>query len=278
MNGANDNVRKPFIDHVNELRFRLFWVVCTVIIAGSGAFAVHEYLLEIIQRPLHETLYFTSPTGGLSFIFQLCLTAGLVVAFPVIAYHTYKFLSPLLIEKSRLTIFAYIVGSFLMACLGIAFAYFISLPAALNFLTQFGEGSIQSLIKADEYFSFALAYIGGFAIMFQIPLLILLVNRITPLKPSKMIKSQRWVILLSFIGAAIITPTPDPINQALMAAPAILLFQISIVLVAILNRGRKPAATPSPRLAVVPQERPQKQTSVKRPAVRSMDGILRPSP
>jgi hypothetical protein len=90
---------------------------------------------------------------------------------------------------------------------------------------------IKALITADEYFSFALAYIVGFALLFQLPLIILFINRIKPLRPSGMMKAQRYVILFSFIAAAILTPTPDPMNQFIMAVPLVILYQISIVII-----------------------------------------------
>jgi len=124
-----------------------------------------------------------------------------VVAFSLIIYHVYRFVSPLLARQKRIAVFAYISFSFILAFLGVLFAYFISLPTALHFLTQFGGEGIESLIKADEYFSFALAYIAGFGIIFQIPLLLLLMNRVKPLSPGGMMRSQRWVILLSFVGS-----------------------------------------------------------------------------
>lgn len=234
----SETIRQPFIEHLNELRRRLFWVVIAVITSAGLAFSFNQQLLDIVQKPLHQTLYFTSPAGGLSFVFQLCLTVGFITAFPVIIYHIYQFLSPIVARQRKRRVFFYISMSFVLALGGLAFAYFISLPAALHFLTQFGGENVRSLIKADEYFSFALAYMAGFALMFQIPLLISIINRVKPMKPGRMMRAQRWVILSSFIGAAIITPTPDPINQTLMAAPAIVLYQISIILVWLVNKGR----------------------------------------
>jgi sec-independent protein translocase protein TatC len=130
-----------------------------------------------------------------------------------------------------------------LAFAGVLFAYFVSLPAALHFLAKFGGAGVQSLITVDEYFNFALAYLAGFALLFQLPLLILFVNRIKPLTPGKMMGAQRFVILISFIVAAILTPTPDPFNQLLMAAPAIVLYQIGIIMVMIVNRGSKPVVS-----------------------------------
>lgn len=244
MNSAQDSstIRKPVIHHVHELQKRLIWSVLAVIAGTALAYSVNGFLLAAIQRPLGQTLYYTSPLGGFSFLLKLSLAVGFVIALPVVLYQAFSFLAPLLKKHHKLTVLAFAIWSFDLAYCGLAFAYFISLPSALHFLSQFGGSTVQSLITVDEYFSFALAYLAGFAIMFQVPLIILFVNRIKPLKPKKMFGAQRYVILFSFIAAAILTPTPDPMNQTIMALPAIALYQVGIVLVWLANRERNKAA------------------------------------
>ncbi len=243
-------VRKPFIEHIRELRRRL--LVCAgFLVVGAGiGYYLNGTLARLIQQPLGEKLYFTSPTGGFNFVFTLCLSFGILVALPCIMYQILAFLRPLLPHANRANMFWYPVCSIVLAGLGVSFAYFISLPAALHFLTNIGGGSgIQSLITTDSYFKFALTYLIGFAILFQLPLLLIIINRITPLKPGKLMKAQRYVILGSFIVAAVLTPTPDPFNQALMAGPIIALYQLSIILVWIRNmrqlKSRVPKAPPT---------------------------------
>lgn len=242
MNSAkNSTIQKPFIEHLNELRARLVWCALALCVGGGVGFVIHEKLLALIQKPLGETLYFTSPTGGFNFAFKISLTFGLVVAMPVIMYQAMRFLSPLIPHKRSFHIATYMVWSLFLAYAGVVFAYVVSLPAALRFLTNFGGNNIQALISADEYFNFALAYIGGFAALFQVPLAMLFINRITPLKPGKLMGAQRYILVGSFIVAAILTPTPDPFNQMIMALPIILLYQVGIILVWIKNR--KPSRT-----------------------------------
>lgn len=231
--------KKPFIEHVHELQKRLTWSVLALGIGSAIAYAFHEPLLLLVQQPLGQTLYYTSPTGGFSFLFKVCLAAGFILALPIILYHTFGFLGPLLRRRQRTVIVAYTAWSFNLAFAGVIFAYFISLPAALHFLAKFGGSGVQSLITVDEYFNFALAYLAGFALLFQLPLIILFINRIKPLKPSKMMSAQRYVILISFIVAAILTPTPDPFNQLLMAAPAIVMYQVGVILVTVSNRHQR---------------------------------------
>lgn len=236
MSGKDHSAKKPFIEHVRELQVRLTWSVLAIVLGSTGGYLIHEKLLNLIQKPLGETLYYTSPTGGFSFVFKLCVVFGIVVATPMIIFQVLRFAKPLLGRAQRGVILNYLLWSINLAYAGVLFAYFVSLPSALHFLTNFGGQQIESLITADEYFNFALAYIGGFAVLFQLPLILLFINRIKPMRPSKMMKSQRYVILGSFIVAAILTPTPDPFNQTVMALPIILLYQFSIIMVWLLNR------------------------------------------
>lgn len=274
MDSADSAIRKPFIEHVYELRKRALISVIAITAGGLVGYALNSTLLHIIQKPLGQTLFYTSPTGGFSFIFKLCLVFGCILALPVVIYHLLKFLSPLMRRTTKSFIMFCIVICVTLAAAGISFAYFISLPAALHFLANFGGQEIQSLITADEYFSFALAYLGGFAILFQLPLVLLLINRVTPLRPGPLMRAQRYVLLFSFIAAAVLTPTPDPINQLIMAVPVVVLYQISIILVWIINarkakkmpgthgKGRvvKPASYPL-RPSPAPSIQPVYQTS-----------------
>jgi sec-independent protein translocase protein TatC len=226
-----------FAEHIQELRKRLMWSLFFVAIGAGVGYVLHNKLLILLQHPLHQKLYYTTPTGAFSFIIKVCTVFGLIVALPAVLYHGFAFFQPLIKNKTKRAILTYVFLSVFLACLGIMFAYFISLPAALNFLVHFGsDGGIQSLITANEYFNFVLAYIAGFAVLFQLPLIISFINRVTPLTPSKLMGGTRYVVLGSFVIAAIITPTPDPFNQALMAGPIILLYFVSACVVVLMNR------------------------------------------
>lgn len=245
VNTSHETVRQPFIEHVRELRKRLFYSAAVLLVTSSIGWGLHVTLLHIIQKPLNQTLYYTSPAGGVTFIFKLCFYFGILLALPVIVYNLTKFLSPAIPKHPKRLFFSVVIWSTLLAACGVSFGYFISLPAALHFFTTFGGDNIQSLITADEYFNFVMSYLLAFALLFQIPLIVLFINRFTPLKPGKLMKLQRFVVLLSFILAAILTPTPDPVNQLIMAAPAIVLYQVAIIIVLIINVRQKKPASPA---------------------------------
>lgn len=232
--------KATFAEHVQELRNRLFWTVLFLLLGAGLGYFVHDTLILWLQRPLNESLYYTTPGGAFSFIIKVCTVFGFVLALPVLIYQIFAFFGPLIKLKTKRSFLLYIVCSFLLAMGGLSFAYFISLPAALHFLVTFGtDSNIKSLITANEYFNFVLTYMAGFAVLFQVPLIVLLVDKIKPIPPSKLLGTIRYVVLASFIVAAIITPTPDPINQALMAGPIILLYLMSVAAVALRSVARR---------------------------------------
>jgi sec-independent protein translocase protein TatC len=126
--------------------------------------------------------------------------------------------------------------SIMLAALGVNFAYYLSLPAALHFLSQIGSESITPLLSANEYVKFVSMYLVSLAILFQLPVIVAITYTIRPFGPGSMMQHQRHVILASFIAAAILTPTPDPIHQAIMAAPTIALYQVAVIYVWIRHR------------------------------------------
>lgn len=225
------DAEKSFIEHVNELRVRFAWATLAVVGASVLSYVFHPYLTAAIQRPFGQTLYFTSPVGGLNFLIKLSVTFGLIVALPVLLFQVAQFFAPILEKAHKRSLAKYVAWSILLAYGGVVFAYFVSLPSALHFLTSFSTENITALITANEYYDFVLAYLLGFAVLFQIPLVVLFVNKIKPLTPGGMMGAQRYIVLASFIVAAILTPTPDPVNQTIMALPAVLLYQVAVFLV-----------------------------------------------
>lgn len=275
----------PVLVHIAELRKLLVVCVTSLIIASSVAYLFFNQLFDIFQKPLGKTLYYTSPTAGFTFALKLCLTVGLIVSVPITVNRVFSFVKPAVGKHLHRSFAWYSFFSVLLAIAGVVFAYFISLPGALEFLTSFKAGKIEALITVDSYFTFFSAYLIGYAILFQTPIIMLAINKITPLGPKSTMRYQRHVIAGSFIVAAILTPTPDPWNQTLMAIPIILLYQAGIVLVWLANRKTKtqvkmeapavnmPQPQPIARPAALRQPVPQPAARV----VRSFDNIRVPS-
>ncbi len=215
-------------EHIAEFRRRSLWCMLALFIGGIIGYKYQEQIIVWLVKPLGQQLFYTSPTGGFDFLIKICLFFGFILAVPVIIYNFFKYISPAIPAHITYSFVKIIVVSIISALAGVAFAYFVSLPAALHFLNNFSNQQVTSLISAQEYFNFVMLYMAGFALLFQMPLVFSFINKVKPLKPARLFKQQRVVILVSFIIAAILTPTPDPINQTLMAAPIIALYQTSI--------------------------------------------------
>jgi sec-independent protein translocase protein TatC len=261
-----DKALPTFLDHIHELRRRLFWVVAVVLIASTVAYSFLNDVIQLLTAPLGDKqLYYLTPAGGLTFTFKLCTFVGFVAGVPVAMYHIYRFVEPLM-GSSRKSALFYVGLSTIFAGAGVAFAYFVSLPAALHFLTNFNLGNIQAMLTVDSYLSFVITYLLGAALLFQIPLILLIINTMTPLKPSKLMKLQKFVIVGAFIVGAIISPTPDVMNQSFLAIPIIAMYQLGVVLVWLRNtsaarKARRQAKTrsvmpemPSSSLDTVPSD------------------------
>lgn len=231
--------RQPLAIHIQEIRRRLLVIVGVLIVSTTLGYLLREPLLSWLTAPLQQTLYYTSPGGGLALVLQIALTFGVILTLPVMLFNVVRFVAPVLPPRSSLWLTGVITASCVLAALGMAAALFVSLPTALRFLEEFGGPTVQPLISTDRYFSFVLLYVGGFAVLFQLPLLLVLLNQVVPLSVRTLMTKQRWVILGSFIVAALLTPTPDPMNQALLAGPMIGLYQVGIGAVWVANRPRK---------------------------------------
>jgi sec-independent protein translocase protein TatC len=237
------NPRLPFIEHLLELRKRLFYVGVSVILWAGAAYAIQQQLVTLLLKPAHNQQFiYTSVGGGIDFLFRVCIYAGVALSIPVIVFQILKYIQPL-IKKDAIRFIAWgSVASGFLALAGMAFGYYIGLPAALHFLLhQFSTSQIHPLLTIQSYMSFVTIYMLGSALLFQLPLLLILINRIKPLKPKKLLGYERWVILLAFIGGGIMNPSPRIQDQLLLAGPMIATYQLGIGIIWLVNRGGRRA-------------------------------------
>lgn len=236
-------------DHLAELRTRLTWVAVVFILLSSLAYSVKDQLVSFVLSPLgDQKLVYLTPAGGFSFIFLITLYAGALLTAPVALYHVYRYISPAMPPRKRQHTGWIIAASTALMVVGAGFGYLVAIPAALTFLTTFAGGFVQPNLTADSYLNFVVAYVIGLGLMFQLPLLLILINWARPFARGELLRSQQYVFVGSFIAAAIITPTPDIINQCLIALPIVIAYQLGVLVVYITNKRAKPV-TPSPPVA-----------------------------
>jgi sec-independent protein translocase protein TatC len=249
---------------------RLIVVVLVFLAASIVAYVFRTDLIQIVRSPLQETLYYTSPAGGLSFTLTICILCGAVVATPVAIYQLFRFVEPALSPDARRGMPLILAMSTLLLATGICFAYFLIIPAAISFLSHFSDSAgIQSLISASEYLRFIGIYLVGFGILFQLPLVLLLINAAVRLPADKLLEAIPVVGTIIVILAAIITPTTDPWNLFLAAGPAIALYLGSVALVGLVN-WRRPVAEVSRPFAEAKEE-----AAPKRKKPRGTGGDIR---
>ena len=218
--------------HLKELQWRFMLIALFFVVGATLAFAYRDIVMPILLNPLNgQKLVYLTPAGGFTFTFLVAAYAGLALAFPILLQQLYAFLKPALPEKAQKKSAVILVSSVLLLTAGIVFGYLVAVPSALTFLFGFADQYVDSVLTADSYLNFVVAYTIGIGLVFQLPLLLLLIHAIKPLTPGGLMKSEKWVVLIAFIVAALITPTPDPVNQAIIAGPVIVVYQIGVIAV-----------------------------------------------
>ncbi|HVX24587.1 MAG TPA: twin-arginine translocase subunit TatC [Candidatus Saccharimonadales bacterium] len=242
---GSEHRKLPFAEHLHELQRRLYKVAASVLLWGGAAYAVEQHLVNILLKPAHgQSFIYTSPGGGIDFLFRICIYTGIALSIPVALYQLLAFLEPVIKHGSRRFILIASAWSGLLAVVGIVFGYFIGLPSALHFLLhQFTTIQIKPLVTIQSYLGFVMAYMLGSALLFQLPIILLSINRIKPLKPSALFRKERWVILAAFVLAGLMNPSPNILSQLIVAGPFIIMYQVGILFVMIANKRNAPKAT-----------------------------------
>lgn len=284
--GGSSSVKSmPIMSHIRELQLRFVLSAVILLIGASLAYAFRDQVIHILLQPLAgQQLVYLTPGGGFSFILLVSIYAGLALAAPIAIHQLYCFVRPALSKRVQRHSAFILISSIILLIGGVAFGYFLAIPGALNFLQEFAGTYVEPNLTAESYLNFIVAYTLGLGLVFQLPLLLLLIHWIKPIPPKKLFSSERWVIVLAFIIAAIITPTPDPLNQTIIALPVIVIYQLGVigVLVSIYRekqRAKKATVvtskrTPAPAI-IVPQKTPA--VSQKVPAVAPVAQVLQPA-
>lgn len=229
----NRSPEKLFIkDHFKELINRFYVWVAFFVIGSALGYQYYEIILNWLIEPLKKPLFYTSPIGGFEAVFGVSVMSGLLLSLPIFIYQLIKYIEPVSNSTSLKgkKIFIYLFISILLAIIGISISYYLVFPASLNFLNRFGSNQLESLISTKDYFSFVSKYLLGFAVLFQLPLVIYLASLFTPITSKLLWSKFKYVFALSFLVAAILTPTPDLVNQTIMATPIIALYLLTILI------------------------------------------------
>ncbi|MEG0383208.1 MAG: twin-arginine translocase subunit TatC [Solibacillus sp.] len=224
---------RTVIEHLNELRSRLFVTAIFFILALIGGFFVTEPIIHFIQHSDEASqfeLHGFNPTDPLAVFLKVMFVVSFVFTSPVLLYQLWSFITPGLHETERKATLKYIPYSFLLFIAGISFSYFVLFPYVMNFMMKLSNDlSITQTIGINEYFNFLFSLVVPFGIVFQLPVVTLFLARIGILNPELMVKFRKYSYFVLFVLAAFLAP-PDLISNLIVAVPLFILYEVSIVI------------------------------------------------
>ncbi len=230
-------VEMSLMDHLDELRGRLFASVIAIFLSILACFTVVGRIVKLLEGPAQEVTFLQLAPGEYFFVsMKVAGYGGLLVATPFLIYQIARFVLPGLSVRERKFLGPVVFGSSFLFAGGLAFAYYLLIPAALNFFIQYGEGVVDQAWSIDRYFEFVLLLLFSTGLAFQVPVLQGILGTLGVVSSEQMFKAWRYVLLASVVVGAILTPSTDPLTQSLLAGAITLLYLLGIGLVKIQGR------------------------------------------
>jgi sec-independent protein translocase protein TatC len=232
------------LGHLQEIRRRLFYSVIALIITIAISFYFSRDIFDFLvsRSPPEVPLIAITPTEMIGIWFNVCLYGALVLAMPFFIFQLVLFIRPALTRKERVYLYALIPAVFLFFLGGAAFAWFVFLPNALDFLLHFMDGIVTYQIKIGSLIMFEVQIIFWMGVVFELPVVTFFLAKIGILNYRWLAKQWKWAFVGSFVIGAAITPTPDPINCTIVSVPVFLLYLLGILTAWIARPGQKSTA------------------------------------
>jgi sec-independent protein translocase protein TatC len=237
----------PLTAHLQELRKRLILSFIAIGIGFFVCYALKEYLFNILSSPLINpkvmpsggSLIFTSVSEAFFTYMKVAFIAGLMLTSPFILYQIWAFVAPGLYQKEKRYVVPFVLGGSLFFIMGILFGYFIAMPTIFKFLLGYATDFIKPMPSMKEYLSFSIKFLLVFGLVFEFPVVLVLLAKIGVINAKMLARQRKYAILLIFIFAAVMTP-PDIISQVIMALPLIGLYELSILLSKLFGKKSSP--------------------------------------
>ena len=244
MSGARE---LTLIEHLTELRRRIFICLVALVIGVMVAFPFWTDVVELLKQPAAGegagvNLIATEVTERLSTSVKVSLVGGIFLALPVILYQVIRFVAPGLTKSERRYLLLFMPGALLAFCCGLVFAYFLLTPRALPFLLTFGGEVAESNIKISNYVDVMLRLHFWMGLSFETPVIMYLLGQLGIVSARMFSRFRKYWVVIAFTLGAIITPTFDPLNQTLVAAPLLALYEVGIFLAWLAGRSRRKAS------------------------------------
>ena len=245
----------PLIEHLIELRQRLFYAVLAVFVFFIACFIFADQIFNILVVPYEQAagentnlrLIFTAPQEYFFVQIKIAFFGALFIAFPVIATQIYRFVAPGLYRNERKAFLPYLIATPILFLLGACLVYFMIMPLAMRFFLSMqqsgeaGRAAIELLPRVSEYLGLIMTLIFAFGIMFQLPVVVTLLASAGMVTSDSLKSKRKYAVVLTFIAAAVLTP-PDPVSQIGLAVPTLLLYEISILSARRIEKRRKEEA------------------------------------
>jgi sec-independent protein translocase protein TatC len=231
--------RNEIFQALTQLRKGFLQIITAIVLIGIGLFPFSKTLLRhLYYTNLRADLVaFGIPESFLSLL-KLTLYASLFFSIPIIFYYIWKSFAPLFRLKGLKSVTPILLTAIFLFYLGAFFCYFVTLPFGVQFLLGYQSAHIKPMISVGKYVSFCMVFIFGFGLTFELPLILALLSYIRVVKASFLTRNRRYAILVIAIVAAVVTPTPDVFNMALMGGPLYILFEVGVILVKVIEKKR----------------------------------------
>ena len=232
----------PFLDHLEELRWRLVKSLGTILLGAAVTFYYIDPLIDFLIKPTQNLespmdLQVLKVQGMFMIKWGIALIGGIVLTIPVLTYHIWKFIAPGLYMNERRYISPLIIFTYLSFLIGLTFAYKVMIPFSLEFFTSVGMEGIQNNFSINYYFNFITWLMIGSGLIFELPVLVLILSLFGLLTPEFMGHYRKHAIVIILVLSAFITP-PDPVSLVLMSVPLLLLYELSIGVSWLVNRRK----------------------------------------
>jgi sec-independent protein translocase protein TatC len=230
----NEDKKMSLTEHLAELRKRLVRALLALGVGFGVCYYFKDKIFDIVTAPLTQVLpknsylIYTGLTEAFFVYMKLAFFASLLITSPFVLYQVWRFIQPGLLSKEKQYLVPFVASSTLLFLTGVLFGYFVVLPPAFEFFVSFNNKYLQAMISFADYLSLFVTFLLGFGVSFEMPIFIFFLAKLGIVNSKMLSKQRRYAILVIFIVAAILTPSPDALSQILMAIPLMFLYEVSI--------------------------------------------------
>jgi len=254
--------KSPLTEHLGELRNRIVVSLIAVVVTFAGSFYFSENIFALLISPIHKvlefssnypyfyfasgknpdiTLVFLAPAEAIWMHIKISFICAFIITSPLIFYEIWRFIAPGLMENEKKYALPFVFTTTSLFLIGASFCFFIVLPFAMNFLLSYKTENLQPMLSVGKYVDFCLKFILAFGAIFELPVVTVFLTKMGIVTPEFLATNRKYAILIAFVLAALLTPTPDAFNQTLMAVPIVVLYEVGIWTSRILDKKKKPA-------------------------------------